>query len=106
MSNKPITDREFRNWLEGQKDSSFSFSINRNRIVEDENEKYIGKMCKSKVSESKLLDKIDTDEDPVSVVSDFLENGATVLSFEGKKVLLETESGTFYVPKFCVKFKK
>lgn len=106
MNNKPITDKEFKNWLESQNDSNFSFSVNRNRVVEDECEKHIGKMCKSKVSESKLLDKIETDEDPPSVVSEFLENGAVVLSFEGKKVLLEVESGTFYVPKFCVKFKK
>lgn len=106
MSHKPISLKEFKNWLAGQKDLSEFFNISRDGCVEDENEVYIGKFCRSKVSENKLIEKIETDEDPEELVREFMENGGSVLSIEGKKVQIETEIGSMYLPRFCVKIKK
>lgn len=103
---KPISLNEFKNWLSEQKDLGNFFNINRDGSVEDENEKYIGRACRSKVSEQKLIEKIETDQDPEGLVREFLEEGGSVLSIEGKKIEIETESGTFYLPRFCVKIKK
>jgi hypothetical protein len=106
MKNKPISLNEFKNWLEGQQDLGGFFNINRDKIVEEENEKYIGHRCRSKVSEKKLLERIETDEDAEQLVREFAESGGTVLNVEEKKVQIEVESGTFYMPRFCVKIKK
>jgi hypothetical protein len=106
MSNKPISLKEFKNWLSDQKDLGNFFNIHRDDSVEDENEKFIGKPCRSKVSEQKLLEKIETDQDPEEMVREFFEDGGSVLSIEGKKIQIETEGGSFYLPRFCVKIKK
>jgi hypothetical protein len=101
MSNKPLSLFDFKNWLSGQKDLSEFFSIGLDK--ENPEEKYVGKEAKSKVSEQKLLERIETEESPEVLVSEFLENGGTVLAVEGKKIQIETESGTFYLPRFCVR---
>ena len=106
MSNKPISLKEFKDWLAGQKDLGDFFNINRDNAVEDENEQFIGKPCRSKVSEQKLIEKIETDNDPEEIVREFLEEGGSVLSIEGKKIQIETDGGSFYLPRFCVKIKK
>ena len=105
MSNKPMSLNEFKNWLSGQ-DELGSFNVNRFRFVEDESEKLVGKFCRSKVSEKKLLERVETDEDAEGIIQEFLESGGSVLAVEGKKVQIEVESGTFTVPRFCVKIKK
>ena len=106
MSHKPISLQEFKNWLAGQKDLGDFFNINRDTMIDEENERHLGKKCKSNVSAKKLIEKIETDEDPEGIVREFLEEGGTVVSIEGKKIQIETESGSFYVPRFCVKIKK
>lgn len=106
MNNKPMSLNEFKNWLDKQNDLGLFFTINRDKIVEDDNEKYIGNTCRSKVSEKKLLEKIKTDEDAKQIVREFVEEGGTVLGIEGKNVQIEVESGTFSLPRFCVKMKK
>lgn len=105
MNNKPVSLKEFKNWLADQKDLGSFFSINRD-TDEDPNEKYIGSVCKSKVGEQKLLEKIETEDDPETVIREFLEEGGSVIMMEGKKVQIEVESGTFTVPRFCIKIRK
>lgn len=106
MSNKPMSLNEFKNWLSSQDDLGSFFSISREKIVEEESDQFIGKKCRSKVSENKLLDRIETDEDAEGLVREFLEDGGTVLGIEGKKIQIEVESGSFTLPRFCVKIKK
>jgi hypothetical protein len=106
MNNKPMSLNEFKNWLSGQEDLGSCFNISREKIVEDENDKFIGKQCRSKVSEQKLLDRIETDEDAEGLIREFLEEGGIVAGIEGKKIQIETESGVFTLPRFCVKIKK
>lgn len=97
---------EFKNWLSSQDDLGNVFNISRDKIVEEEGEQYVGKKCRSKVSEQKLLDRIETDEDAEGLVREFLEEGGIVLGVEGKKFQIEVDSGTFALPRFCVKVKK
>ncbi len=106
MNNKPISLKEFKNWFAEQKDMSDFFNINRDNEIEDPNEKYIGNKCRSKVGEQKLLAKIDTEDDAETLVREFMEEGGTILIIEDKKLQIEVESGTFYIPKFCVKIRK
>lgn len=104
MSNRPISLQDFKKWLSEEKDLGDFFNIGRE--VEDPNEKFIGNAARTKVSEQKLMEKIHTEDDAEILVREFVEDGGTVLSVEGKKVQIEVESGTFYVPRFCVKIRK
>jgi hypothetical protein len=50
MKNKPISLNEFKTWFENQKDLNNLFSLNRDKIKDNENEKFFGHYCESKVS--------------------------------------------------------
>ena len=106
MNKKPISLQGFESWFSEQKDMKDFFNMNRN--VEDPNDKYIGNHCRSKVSEQKLLQKIETEDEHESevLIEEFLKEGGTVLVIEGKRIQIEVESGTFSVPLFCVKVRK
>lgn len=104
MSTRRLSVHDFKNWLAGQKDLSDFFNIGLDK--EDPYERYIGKEVRTKVSEQKLLEKIETEDDAEMCVAEFVENGGTVVMVEGKKVQIEVESGTFYLPRFCVKIQK
>jgi hypothetical protein len=104
MSTNRLSLHEFKKWFSEQKDMSNFFNIGLDR--EDPNDKFIGKEVKSKVSDQKLLERIETEDDPDILVAEFLETGGTILAVEEKKVHVEVESGTFFIPRFCVKVKK
>jgi arsenate reductase-like glutaredoxin family protein len=105
MNQKPISLKEFKHWLSDHQDGlSEFFNINREQI--DKEDEFAGKEVRSKVGESKLLERINTDDDPVQLVQEFLESGGTVLVVEDKNVSIEVESGEFTIPRFCVKIKK
>jgi len=103
MTNRPLSLSDFKNWLSEQKEMSEFFNIAKE--AEDPNEKYIGGAVKSKVSETKLLSKVETDDDAELLIREFLDDGGTILSIEGKRVNIEVESGVFSIPRFCVKVK-
>jgi len=92
---------DFKDWFSDQNGMSDFFNFQA-----DPNEKYIGNRVKSKVSEGKLIEKIECDDDAEQLVAEFKLNGGTVLSVEGKKVHVEVDSGEFIIPRFCVKIKK
>ena len=102
MINKNL--HEFKNWIAEQKELSDFFNVGMGK--EDPNEKYVGNAVRSKVSDRKLLERIETEDDPEACVAEFLEEGGTLLEVDGKRVLIEVESGTFYIPRFCVKVQK
>lgn len=104
MNNRPLSLHDFKNWFAGQKDMSEFFGFTRE--TEDQNEKYVGSAAKPKVSEQKLIERIETEDNAEILVREFIEEGGTVLGIEGKKVQIETESGSFHLPLFCVKIKK
>lgn len=104
MNSRPLSLQEFKHWLSEQDGLPEFFNINREQ--EDPNDTYIGKEVRAKVSEGKLLQRIETEDDPVQLVHEFMESGGTILSIEGKIVNVEVESGEFSIPRFCLKIKK
>lgn len=104
MSTRRLSLHDFKNWLAGQKDLSDFFNIGMDR--EDPYEKYIGKEVRTKVSEQKLLERIETEDDAETLVTEFVENGGAILSVEEKRVQIEVDSGTFFLPRFCIKIMK
>lgn len=104
MSNRRLSLHEFKNWLSEQKDMSEFFNIGLGK--EDPYERFIGKEVRTKVSDQKLIERIETEDDATILVAEFVENGGSVLTVEEKRVQIEVESGTFFIPRFCVKIKK
>lgn len=104
MNKRPLSLKDFKDWLSEQNGMSEFFQIEKDR--EDDNDKYVGKEVRSKVGESKLVEKIESDYDPVQIVSEFLEKGGKVLSVDGRKITIEVDSGEFTLPRFCVKIRK
>jgi hypothetical protein len=73
----------------------------------DETEELVGKFVKARAPENKLLEKIECDsDDPLSIIEEFLRDGGTVLEVQGRKFLIEVDSGSFLLPRFCVKIKR
>lgn len=91
---------DFKNWLSEQHGMTEFFSL---RSPEEE---LVGKKVRSRVSENKLLEKIETDFDPVCVVQEFVEGGGEISAVDGKRYQIEVESGNFTVPRLYVKVKK
>jgi len=107
--NKPLSLYEFKDWLAKQPDMEAFFEIGtRNEQAEPDKkyERYIGREVMPKVSQQKLLQRIETEEDVNDIIDEFMESGGTVADVEGKNVLVETESGMFSIPRFCVTLKK
>lgn len=104
LMTKKLSLDDFKNWLSEQKESSNSFNFSKE--PEDPNERFIGKEARTKVCESKLLERIRTNQDSEQLVQEFMEEGGIVLSVKGKKVELQVESGEFTIPRFCVKIRK
>jgi hypothetical protein len=104
MSNRPISFRDFKNWLCTQQDLSEFFNIGMD--PDDPNDKYIGKQVRTKVSEQKMLERVETEDEAETIIQDFAENGGIILAVDGKRVLIEVDSGSFYLPRFCVKLVK
>lgn len=104
-NNRSYSVNDFKHWLSQQQDVSKFFSIGLDRI--DEEDELVGKRVKARVSANKLLEKIECDEDdPQSLLADFLKSGGSILESKDKRYLIEVESGSFSLPKFCVKVKK
>jgi hypothetical protein len=104
MINRPLSLKDFKNWLAEDSDLKDFFNIGRE--PEDPNDRFIGKAVRPKVGEKKLLERIETEDDAESLVIEFVEEGGTILAVEEKRVHIEVESGSFYIPRFCVKIQK
>ena len=106
---KPISLHDFKNWLSNQPDMNEFFNIG--AMSEDEPErkyqKYIGCDVVAKVSSRKLIEKIETEgSDPEALIEEFVADGGVVSDVEGKNVIIEVESGSFSLPRFCVTLRK
>lgn len=104
MSDNNFSIQDFKNWISEQKELNNFFTMGFNK--ENPYEKYIGREVKTKVSKEKLLERVKTEDDAETVISDFVESGGTVLLVEEKRLQIEVDSGIFSIPRFCVKIKK
>lgn len=103
MDRRSLSLHDFKKWMSDQKGMSEFFNIG---DLENPNEKYVGKPVRAKVSEQKLIEKVEADDDVVRLVSEFVENGGTILAVEDRRIQIEVESGEFWAPRFCVKIQK
>lgn len=99
---------DFKNWLsnhDGDECIKEFFNI---EYVDTKNpyEKYVGYEVRPKVSESKLYDKAETEEDVDQLIYEFTQTGGTISETSGKMLTIETEIGQLILPRFCVKIKK
>lgn len=97
---------EFKDWMAKQPGVSDFFDLN-NRMEPQPEDEFIGREVYPRVSESKLLRKIQPEEgDAEDLVEDLCENGGMILGTNGKDLLIEVGCGSFYIPRFCLKIKK
>lgn len=103
---KRLSVQDFKNWLANQNDMAEFFNIAREEHNPDE-EKYVGCHARPKVSKRKLIETIECDEDDVeALLEEFKENGGYVAAVHGRHLQIETDMGTFQVPRFCVKLRR
>lgn len=108
MDNHPsprFSMSDFKKWLSQQSDVSDFFDI---KEEEEEHQakhaNLVGSEAKPRVSKHKLMERIESDEgEAETVIDDFIENGGVVSDLSGKNLLIEVDSGSFYIPRFCVK---
>lgn len=85
---------DFKTWIKVQED----FDIKMPK------EKVIGAYVESKILSKKLLSKICVEEGELyEVAVDFRRHGGTVIGMDGKSLLIEVNSGTFFIPRQCVR---
>lgn len=99
--------QDFKNWLSNQHGLESFFDIT-SRSDDNRTDEMVGKEVCAKVSGRKLLEKIEPEEggDPETLVDDLMENGGMILALQGKNLLIEVDSGSFYIPRFCVRVIK
>jgi hypothetical protein len=96
---------EFKNWMAQQPNMSDFFDLKMEQ--NDADNELVGREVGAKVSLNKLIQKIHTDEGDVEeLAADLAENGGIILDVEEKNLLVEVDSGCFYIPRFCVKLRK
>lgn len=105
---KKLSLHDFKNWLSDQdNDGCMKEFFNIDPIdAENPYAKYIGCEVKSKVSEGKLYDKVETDGNQDELIYEFIQNGGTIVETDGKMLTVETEVGQLTLPRFCVKIRK
>ena len=95
---------QFKKWLD--ENESWLPTLNLNKIETDV-DKTLGSPVYPKVSDSKILERMDDMNGAKKEVflTEF-KSAATVLKSYGKRVTVLTESGTFSIPRFCVNIEK
>lgn len=83
---------DFKKWMDHQ-------SGNEDKVYED----ITGETVECRVSLKKLISKMDTEDGEVNeLAKDFKRNGGIVTSVDGEIVLIEVESGSFYIKRNCI----
>lgn len=96
---------DFKNWLSQQKDMSEFFNIE--KPIASKAEGFIGMGVTPKVGMKKLLEKAHADDgDAEQMVHELVEDGGVIVDTKGKDLLIEVDSGCFYLPRFCVRLVK
>ena len=102
MGKRQFCINEFKDWLSKQKDLSEFFNITEEEVKTKYD--FVDKEVSSKVGMKKLLERINPKEGDAEVlVEDLIENGGVIRGAKGKDLLIEVSSGSFYIPRFCIK---
>ena len=98
---------EFKNWLSKQSDMNEFFDLSSRTSGSRPGDEMIGCEVYAKVSMKKLMERCEPEGgDAEALIEDLVENGGMVLAVEGKNLLVEVETGSFYIPRFCVRLVK
>jgi hypothetical protein len=96
---------DFKGWLAEQKDMSEFFNIE--KPLPSKIEGFIGMNVIPKVGLKKLLEKAHADDgDAEQMVHELMEDGGVIVDIKGKELLVEVDSGCFYIHRFCVRLVK
>lgn len=83
---------DFKKWLK-QQDSEPASHSKKSRDV-------IGMTVESKVTSRKLASVMEAEQgDACDLAVDFRENNGVIIDTDGKRFLIEVESGTFFIPR-------
>lgn len=95
---------QFKKWLDENTSGLPTLDLNK---VEADIDKAEGSPVYSKVSDEKILERMDNAKGAKKEVllAEFKSNAVVVKSY-GKRVTVMTESGTFSIPRFCVRIDK
>lgn len=94
---------QFKKWLDEHDDNGLpKLDLNKPKVDASH-----GSPVYSKVSDNKILEKMEDTNgiDKSKLLSEF-KNSAIVVKSYGKRVTVLVESGTFTIPRFCVKIEK
>ena len=85
---------DFKKWMKEQKDFN----------PEPIKNKLIGLLVESKIKSKRLMSRIEPQEgDSEDLVVEFKKEGGKIIDVEGKKFLIEVDSGSFFIPRQYVK---
>ena len=91
IMSKDFSLDNFKKWMETQCNDSDINNIE-------------GQEVYAKISKRKLMEKIDVEDgDDEEVSNDFLKNGGTVVESDGRLLLIQVESGNFYLEQKYIK---
>jgi len=94
---------QFKKWLDENNNGLPTLDLNKPELDID---RTLGSPVYPKVSDTKIIERMeDNDTDKATLLAEFKIN-ATVLKNYGKRVTILVESGTFSIPRFCVKIDK
>lgn len=95
---------QFKKWLDENTSGLPTLNLNK---IETDIDRTLGSPAYAKVSDAKILERMDDINGAKKEVllAEFKSN-ATVLKSYGKRVTIMTESGTFSIPRFCVRIDK
>jgi hypothetical protein len=97
MSGNMFSMDQFKKWLSEQdqvKETPKESPLN----------KFVGHMAHAKVSRRKLLEKIEeASNDEFELIEEFRNEGGQIYDVNGAHLCIETDGGTFEIPRFCVK---
>lgn len=89
---------DFKRWMRKTEEKT----LDEGEIFERKS-KLIGIEVESKIEEDRLLAKIEVEDGyPEELAFEFSENGGTISEVEGKKFLIEVDSGSFFIHRALV----
>ena len=96
---------EFKDWMSKQDDLCNFFEVDKTDLEESQHE-FIGLQAFAKVGKNKFLKKIVVDTNADDLVEEFFDEGGIITEVTDGNVTIEVSSGTFVIPRFCLKIKK
>lgn len=95
---------QFKKWLDENNNGLPKLDLNKPKTDID---KTLGSPVYPKVSDEKILERMDdVTGAKKGILAEEFKSSATVLKNYGKRVTIMTESGTFSIPRFCVRIDK